>query len=92
MLNDTKGTNDTNPEETAGLERFFRLGGRGVDTAWSYRNQPAVGKAVRSADYKNVTTRAEVFITTKIECMGTDEAAYNAIEYDLKRYKLVPVL
>ena len=66
--------------EVKGLDLFFRLGGRGVDTAWSYHNQPLVGLAVREAS----VPRNEIFLTTKIECMGTAEAAYAAIERDLR--------
>ncbi len=57
------------------------LGGRGIDTAWSYFNQPAVGAAVRE---QHSAPRKDVFLTTKIECMGTADAAYAAIERDLK--------
>ena len=66
--------------EVKGLDLFVKLGGRGVDTAWSYHNQPAVGKAIREAS----VAREEIFLTTKIECMGTAEAAYAAIELDLR--------
>jgi diketogulonate reductase-like aldo/keto reductase len=67
-----------------GLDDFIALGGRGIDTAWSYRNQPSVGRAVRNAS----VPRSELFLTTKIECMGTAEAAYAAIELDLKQLGL----
>lgn len=43
IILDSNGTH----KEVTGLELFFSLGGRGVDTAWSYFNQPAIGKAVR---------------------------------------------
>ena len=39
--------NGTIPKEETGLELFLSLGGRGIDTAWSYFNQRAVGAAVR---------------------------------------------
>jgi diketogulonate reductase-like aldo/keto reductase len=75
---------DASGGEVKGLDLFFQLGGRGVDTAWSYRNQPNVGKAVRQAS----VNRSEVFLTTKIECMGTADAAYGAIERDLRQLGL----
>ena len=75
---DTRG-NGTRPNETASLELFFSLGGRGADTAWSYHDQPAVGRAIRGAPLP----RSELFVTTKIECMGSAEGAYLAIERDL---------
>ena len=57
--------------DKTGLENFIKLGGRGIDTAWSYENQPSVGDAVRGAG----VPRSELFVTTKIECMGTADAA-----------------
>ena len=93
--------------EVKGLDLFFKLGGRGVDTAWSCQshllsaasemlcpigdsvcipvvlsdhNQPEVGLAIREASIH----RNEIFLTTKIECMGTADAAYAAIQRDLR--------
>ena len=54
--------NGTKPAEETGLELFLSLGGRGVDTAWSYFNQHAVGAAV--SDEKSAP-RKDVFLTTK---------------------------
>ena len=75
-------------QRLAGLELFFQHGGRGADTAWSYFNQPSVGAAVRNT---KAAPRAELFLTTKIECMGTAEAAYNAIKKDVVRDKHTPL-
>eukprot|EP01043_Picozoa_sp_COSAG02_P016355 COSAG02_NODE_717_length_18070_cov_20.762700_4_plen_81_part_00 len=46
----------------------------------SDHNQPEVGLAIRKASVQ----RDEIFLTTKIECMGTAEAAYAAIQRDLR--------
>lgn len=45
---------------------WFRLGGRGADTAYDYGddNQNEVGRAVRSS----TVPRSELFVTTKIPC------------------------
>ena len=40
------------------LEMGYRL----IDTAWAYRNQEAIGKAIR----KSGVSRSEIFITSKI--------------------------
>ena len=56
--------------EVKGLELWMQLGGRGIDTAWSYHNQPSVGLAVRHASKSIVPGgRKDIFLTTKIECM-----------------------
>jgi diketogulonate reductase-like aldo/keto reductase len=75
-------------EEIKGLELFLSLGGRGVDTAWSYFNQKSVGTAIREG---KSAKRSEVFLTTKIECMGTADAAYAAIQRDLNKLNLTYV-
>ena len=80
VIFDTNATTNATKREVDGLELFFSLGGRGIDTAWSYFNQPAVGAAVRE---QQSVPRQEVFVTTKIECMGTADAAYGAIHRDL---------
>jgi diketogulonate reductase-like aldo/keto reductase len=72
-------------EEIKGLELFLSLGGRGVDTAWSYFNQKSVGEAIRE---ERSASRNEIFLTTKIECMGTAESAYAAIQRDLNKLNL----
>jgi hypothetical protein len=82
VIIDTKKPNGTKePEETTGLELFFSSGGRGADTAWSYFNQPAVGRALAES---KAAPRAELFLTTKIECTGSAESAYAAIQRDLR--------
>jgi diketogulonate reductase-like aldo/keto reductase len=86
IIFDTKNSSIPFPkEEIAGLELFLSLGGRGVDTAWSYFNQKSVGTAIRE---EKSAPRKEVFLTTKIECMGTADAAYAAIQRDLNKLNL----
>lgn len=50
-----------NTLETPGIEAWFGAGGRGVDTAWCYHNQPQVGVAVRNTSLP----RESVFVTSK---------------------------
>jgi len=67
-------------EETDALALWFSKGGRGVDTAWNYNNQVAVGWALGNA---SAAVRAEVFVTTKIPCVASAAAALARIEQDL---------
>jgi 2,5-diketo-D-gluconate reductase A len=72
---------------TGGLERakapeivtnWLSLGGRGIDTAWIYKNQEQVRAAIASAG----VPREELFVTTKIPgCNTTREF----VEDDLKQ-------
>jgi diketogulonate reductase-like aldo/keto reductase len=48
-----------------GTQDWLALGGRGIDTAYSYHNQNEVGTAVKSY-VKGGGKRSDVFITTKI--------------------------
>jgi hypothetical protein len=54
-------------QEQAAIELWLsdKVGGRGVDTAWCYRNQEQVGYAVGNAT-EHGADRAEIFITTKV--------------------------
>lgn len=65
----------------------IKTGYRLIDTATAYRNEEAVGKAVARAIADGITTREELFITTKVwvSDMGTEEAAYEAVKASLKR-------
>ena len=65
----------------------IRTGYRLIDTATAYFNEEAVGKAVARAIADGITTREELFITTKVwvSDMGTEEAAYEAVKASLKR-------
>lgn len=65
----------------------IKTGYRLIDTATAYGNEEAVGKGVKRAIKDGITTREEVFITTKVwvSDMGTEEAAYEAVKASLKR-------
>lgn len=68
----------------------IKTGYRLIDTATAYFNEEAVGKAVARAIADGITTREELFITTKVWVtdMGTEEAAYEAVKACLKRLNL----
>lgn len=65
----------------------IKTGYRLIDTATAYANEEAVGKAVARAIADGITTREELFITTKVwvSDMKTEEAAYEAVKASLKR-------
>merc|ERR1719174_92213 len=51
---------------------WLSLGGRGIDTAYDYEDQPTVAKAIRDAGIP----REDVFITSKLPgCPGKTETA-----------------
>lgn len=68
----------------------IKTGYRLIDTATAYANEEAVGKAVARAIADGITTREELFITTKVwvSDMKTEEAAYEAVKASLKRLDL----
>ena len=68
----------------------IKTGYRLIDTATAYFNEEAVGKAVARAIADGITTREELFITTKVwvSDMGTEEAAYEAVKTSLKKLNL----
>ena len=74
--------NGKQTNETTNYTAWFALGGRGVDTAWSYFNQKAVGASLRS---QKLVPRSDIFLQTKIECMGSVESTVNAGELDLQQ-------
>ena len=63
----------------------IKTGYRLIDTATAYGNEAAVGKAVARAIADGITTREELFITTKIWVtdMKTEETAYEAVKASL---------
>lgn len=65
----------------------IKTGYRLLDTAAAYMNEEAVGKAVKRAITDGLTTREELFITTKVwvNDMGSEEAAYEAVKTSLKK-------
>ena len=65
----------------------IKTGYRLIDTATAYGNEEAVGNGVARAIKDGITTREELFITTKVWVtdMGTEESAYQAVKASLKR-------
>ena len=61
-----------------------------MDTATAYQNEKAVGKAVVRAISDGLTTREELFITTKVwgQDMVNEETAYKSVETSLKKLNL----
>lgn len=68
----------------------IKTGYRLIDTAASYGNEEAVGKGVAKAIADGITTREELFITTKVwvNDMKTEETAYEAVKTSLKKLNL----
>eukprot|EP01047_Picozoa_sp_COSAG01_P083970 COSAG01_NODE_17815_length_1122_cov_1.169110_1_plen_97_part_10 len=66
-------------QEQAAIELWLSKGGRGVDTAWSYKNQAQVGYALGNSS----VPRSEIFLTTKIPCVGSAAAALRNLRLDL---------
>ena len=68
-----------------GVEEALRVGYRLVDTAASYQNEEAVGKAIRASG----VPRDEIFVTTKL---WVDDAGYErtkkAFDRSMKRLGL----
>lgn len=65
----------------------IKIGYRMIDTAAAYKNEIAVGKAVARAIAEGLTTREELFITTKVwvSDMVNEETAYKAAETSLEK-------
>ena len=65
----------------------IKTGYRLIDTARAYYNEEAVGKAVARAIADGLTTREDLFITTKVwvSDMGSEEEAYEAVKASLAR-------
>ena len=61
-----------------------------LDTAMAYGNEEAVGKAVARAIADGITTREELFITTKVWVtdMKTEDAAYEAVKTSLQKLNM----
>ena len=64
------------------LDAGYRL----IDTAWSYQNEEAVGKAIRESEIP----REDIFVSTKVYMMGPDGYSYTkkAFEEALQRLGL----
>lgn len=65
----------------------IKSGYRLLDTAAAYANEEAVGKGVARAIADRLTTREELFITTKVwvSDMTSEDAAYEAVKASLGR-------
>ena len=65
----------------------IKSGYRLLDTAAAYANEDAVGKGVARAIADRLTTREELFITTKVwvSDMTSEDAAYEAVKTSLGR-------
>jgi diketogulonate reductase-like aldo/keto reductase len=63
----------------------IKTGYRLIDTAAAYANEEAVGKGVARAIADGLTTREELFITTKVWVtdMKSEDAAYEAVKVSL---------
>ena len=68
MINNGAITNGSwfpsNTLETPGIEEWLHVGGRGIDTAWCYHNQPQVGVAISNSS--SAVPRENIFVTTKV--------------------------
>ena len=79
--------------ETAALDLWFSSGGRGVDTAFNYAGidgcgQQCVGRAIRNATASGIVHRRDMFVTTKIPCIGGAASALQYIQQDLAALNL----
>ena len=68
----------------------IKAGYRLIDTAAAYMNEEAVGKAVSKAIAEGITTREELFFTTKVwvQDMKNEETAYAAVKASLAKLGL----
>jgi len=66
----------------------IKVGYRLLDTAAAYQNEEAVGKAVARAISDGLTTREELFITTKVWNMLDEKDSYNGVKTSLKKLNL----
>ena len=68
----------------------IKTGYRLLDTAAAYANEEAVGKGVARAIADGLTTREELFITTKVWVtdMKSEDAAYEAVKVSLGKLNM----
>ena len=68
----------------------IKTGYRLLDTAAAYANEEALGKGVARAIADGLTTREELFITTKVwvNDMKSEEAAYEAVKTSLAKLNM----
>lgn len=75
-------SNGTCCTERANLQKWWSAGGIGIDAAYVYGTQAAVGGAL--AEFKP----ERAYVTTKIPCAGTVTAAAALIAHDLAQLRL----
>ena len=81
----------TDPKECEdSVYNAIKIGYRLIDTAQAYMNEEAVGKAVARAIADGLTTREELFITTKIwvSNMKNEDTAYESVKVSLAKLGL----
>lgn len=81
----------TDPKECEdSVYNAIKIGYRLIDTAQAYMNEEAVGKAVAKAIADGLTTREELFITTKIwvSNMKNEDTAYKSVKVSLAKLGL----
>ena len=68
----------------------IKTGYRLLDTAAAYGNEEALGKGVARAIADGLTTREELFITTKmwVQDQKTEETAYEAVKVSLQKLNM----
>lgn len=68
----------------------IRIGYRLLDTAAAYMNEEAVGKGVARAIADGLTTREELFITTKVwvQDAKSEDTAYEAVRSSLEKLNM----
>lgn len=68
----------------------IKTGYRLLDTAAAYMNEEAVGKGVARAISEGLTTREELFITTKVwvQDMKSEDTAYEAVKTSLTKLNM----
>ena len=68
----------------------IKTGYRLLDTAAAYMNEEALGKGVSRAIADGLTTREELFITTKVwvQDMKNEQTAYEAVKTSLKKLNM----
>ena len=77
--------NKSAPDDTTqAFATWFAQGGRGVDTAYMYKNQPQIGAAIAAA----ALPREALFVTTKIHCTGSAATALAMVKADLAQLGL----
>eukprot|EP01052_Picozoa_sp_SAG31_P000666 SAG31_NODE_19_length_35031_cov_42.510707_17_plen_865_part_00 len=77
------------PNETVAVAQWIARGGRGVDTALMYNNQEVVGWALGNISRPKL--RAEVFVTSKIPCVGSSEEALALVKADIQQLRVEQV-